>query len=92
MPDTRPGWLKLYRPSPLQAVRQDMDLNGSSWLFAWTAQSKTSWRWLHREARMEQSRIDAIDRNAPVTEDELANLCRAWDTDVGEVRMTMPTA
>lgn len=89
MLDTRPEWLKLYRVSMLQAVRQAMAFNGGSWIYCWTLQSRTSWRWLHREARILQDRIDAIDAGALVTEAELIALCRAWDAPVEEVRLTM---
>lgn len=90
MPDTRPNWLKRTPVSVLQAVRQDMDMNGLTWMYAWCLHSPTSWRWLHREARIAQDRLDAMDAGAPVTEAELIALCRAWDADVDEVRLTMP--
>lgn len=90
MPDTRPGWLKSAPVSMLQAVRQSMAMDGDSWIYAWTLHSPTNWRLLHREARMKQERIDAIDAGAAVTEEELIALCRAWDADVSEVRVTTP--
>lgn len=89
MSESRPNWLKNEPTSALQAVRQAMHHDGDTWLYAWTLQFRTSWRWLHRESRIAQERLDAIDAVAPVTDDELACLCRAWDADIGEVRLTV---
>lgn len=89
MPDTRPQWLRFERVSALHAVRQAMAFDGDSWIYCWTLQSRTSWRWLHREGRISQERLDAIDAGAVPTDDELAALCRAWDAEVAEVRLTI---
>lgn len=85
-----PKWASDSVPPPLHAVAQAIAA-GESWLIAWALQPFTvPYRRLSRECGIDDTRLRAIDRGAPITRGELGALAKAWKVDVSSIELTMP--
>lgn len=85
-----PKWASDPIPPPLQAVAQAI-ADGESWLIAWALQPLTvPYRRLSRECGIDDTRLRAIDRGAPITRGELGALAKAWKVDPSAVFLTLP--